>query len=145
MRCIRHLIETATAPGIGLVDLTPELRERVSGSGVRNGFITVTSRHTTTAVTINENEPRLLEDVKSFFGRLAPPSDDYLHNDIHLRECPPDEPENAHAHLLAMLVGSSEVIPIVEGTLDLGTWQSVFLVELDGPRQRTVNLQIIGE
>jgi len=69
----------------------------------------------------------------------------YLHNDIGLRDCLPDEPENAHSHLLAMLVGSSEVIPIVNGDPDLGRWQSVMLVELDGPRERTVSLRLFGE
>jgi len=69
---------------------------------------------------------------------------DLGHNDIHLRDCPPHEPENAHSHLIAMLLGSSEVIPILDGELDLGRWQSVMLVELDGPRQRTVSVRLFG-
>ena len=88
--------------------------------------------------------------------RLAPPSDFYLHNDLHLRQAPADwpggweawaaqEPENAHSHLLSMVLGNSETIPVSKGQLMLGQWQSVLLVELDGPRCRTVGVQVVSE
>lgn len=86
-----------------------------------------------------------MEDVKTFLNRLIPPGDRYLHNDIALRDCPPDEPENAHSHLAAMLLGSSEVIALEEGELVSGQYQSVMLYELDGPRSRKVNVQVYGE
>lgn len=145
MRCLRRHLHISTAPGINLHDLSAEIRALVAGSGIRTGFVTVSSRHTTTALTINENEPRLLADVRTFLGRLVPADASYLHNDIAQRDCPPDEPENAHAHIIAMLMGSSEAIPLVEGELDLGRWQSVLLVELDGSRQRTVAVQVYGD
>mgnify|MGYP000406652863 CR=1 FL=1 len=109
------IIELETGDGISLHDLMPDLRAAVSGSGIKNGFVTVTSQHTTTAICINENEERLVEDVTAFLNRLIPPADHYLHNDIALRDCPADEPENAHSHLAAMLLGSSEVITLIEG------------------------------
>ena len=68
-----------------------------------------------------------------------------MHNDIELRDCPEDEPENAHSHLAAMLLGSSESIPVVDGELQLGNWQSVLFIELDGPRERSITLQLWGE
>jgi secondary thiamine-phosphate synthase enzyme len=68
-----------------------------------------------------------------------------MHNDLHLRDVPPDEPMNAHSHLMAMMLSTSEVIPIVHGQLALGTWQSVLFFELDGPRKRSVFVQISGE
>lgn len=139
------LIELETGDGIALHDLTTDLSDAISESGIKNGFVTVTSRHTTTAITINENEERLLEDVKTFLTRLIPPADKYLHNDIAMRDCPPDEPENAHSHLAVMLLGSSEVIPLTDGDLVLGQYQSVMLCELDGPRRRQVSLRIYGE
>ncbi|WP_133512083.1 secondary thiamine-phosphate synthase enzyme YjbQ [Candidatus Thiosymbion oneisti] len=142
---IHRILTIPTDPGVALHDITPQIRSLVADSGMVCGFLTVTSRHTTTAITINEHEERLLEDIRRFFTRLVPPGEAYLHNDIELRDCPLDEPENAHSHLLAMLVGSSEVIPIVAGDLDLGDWQSVMLVELDGPRERTVGLRLFGE
>lgn len=123
----------------------PSIKDAIANSGIKNGFVTVTSQHTTTAIAINENEERLVEDVKTFLTRLIPPDDRYLHNDIALRDCPPDEPENAHSHLAAMLLGSSEVIALAEGELQLGQYQSVMLYELDGPRQRQVNVQVYGE
>ena len=123
----------------------PGIKNTVAKSGIKNGFVTVTSQHTTTAIAINENEERLEEDVKTFLNRLIPPADKYLHNDIALRDCPADEPENAHSHLAAMLLGSSEVIAVAEGEMLLGQYQSVMLYELDGPRTRKVNVQVYGE
>jgi secondary thiamine-phosphate synthase enzyme len=139
------IIEITTGTGIALHDITAEINNCVSQSGITEGFVTVTSQHTTTALSINENEQRLVSDVKDFLHRLIPPDDKYLHNDIEARDCPPDEPENAHAHLAAMLLGSSEVIHISQGDLVLGQWQSVMLYELDGPRNRKVSVQVYGE
>ena len=145
MKIISSFIEMETGKGIALHDLMPSIKDAIANSGIKNGFVTVTSQHTTTAIAINENEERLVEDVKRFLNRLIPPNDRYLHNDIALRDCPPDEPENAHSHLAAMLLGSSEVIALVEGQLQLGQYQAVMLYELDGPRKRKVNVQVYGE
>ena len=145
MKHVSSFIETDTGEGIALHDLMPGIKDAVAKSGINNGFVTVSSQHTTTAITINENEQRLVEDVKAFLNRLIPPGDQYLHNDIALRDCPPDEPENAHSHLAAMLLGSSEVVALVAGALVLGQYQSVMLIELDGPRRRKVNVQVYGE
>ena len=145
MKIISSFIELDTGAGISLHDIMPAIKEAVARSGLNNGFVTVTSQHTTTAIAINEYEERLLDDVKTFLTRLIPPDDRYLHNDIALRDCPEDEPENAHSHLAAMLLGSSEVIALAEGELVLGQYQSVMLYELDGPRKRKVSIQVYGE
>ncbi|MGB5275768.1 MAG: secondary thiamine-phosphate synthase enzyme YjbQ [Gammaproteobacteria bacterium] len=145
MEIISSYIELDTGEGISLHDIVPDIKQAVAKSVIKNGFVTVTSQHTTTAIVINENEERLLEDVKKFLTRLIPPNDRYLHNDIALRDCPEDEPENAHSHLAAMLLGSSEVIALAEGELVLGQYQSVMLYELDGPRKRRVSVQVYGE
>lgn len=123
----------------------PDLKKTIARSGIRNGFVTITSQHTTTAIAINEHEARLIEDIKAFLTRLIPPRNRYLHNDITLRDCPPDEPENAHSHLAAMLLGSSEVVTLADGEMVLGQYQSVMLYELDGPRTRRVSVQVYGE
>ena len=118
----------------------------MTGPRTRSGrFVTITSQHTTTAIAINEHEARLIEDIKAFLTRLIPPRDRYLHNDIALRDCPPDEPENAHSHLATMLLGSSEVVTLADGEMVLGQYQSVMLYELDGPRTRRVSVQVYGE
>ncbi|MEL6456798.1 MAG: secondary thiamine-phosphate synthase enzyme YjbQ [Cyanobacteria bacterium J06636_27] len=145
MPIFNKIIEIETIEGINIHNITPQVEAIISSTEIKNGQILVFSRHTTTALAINENESRLLEDVKVFLQKLAPSSDKYLHNDLHLRgDIPPDEPMNAHSHLMAMMLSNSEIIPIVEGKLALGTYQSVLFFELDGARKRTVFCQISG-
>lgn len=145
MPIINKLIEVETSQGINIYNITSQLEEIISSALIQNGQVLVFSRHTTTALAINENEERLLEDVKVFLKKLAPESEVYLHNNLHLRDVPPDEPQNAHSHLMAMMLSTSEVIPIVDKKLALGTYQSVLFFELDGPRKRTVFCQISGD
>lgn len=145
MKCINELIELETESGIGIYNITPKIQALIDVNSMNGGRAIIFSRHTTTALAINEYEERLLEDVKVHLKKLAPETETYLHNDLHLRDVPEDEPENAHSHLMAMMLSTSEIIPIVEGKLALGTWQSVLFFELDGPRKRTVLVQIVGE
>ncbi|MDH5471856.1 MAG: secondary thiamine-phosphate synthase enzyme YjbQ [Gammaproteobacteria bacterium] len=145
MKIINHDLEINTRQGFSLFDVTMKIRQWLKDNQAVNGNISITSQHTTTAVVINEFESRLLEDIKTFFLKLAPENSQYLHNDIELRDCPADEPENAHSHLIAMMMGSSESIPVIDGDLKLGQYQSVILVELDGPRQRKLAIQFMGE
>jgi secondary thiamine-phosphate synthase enzyme len=137
-------ITLQTDKGIQIYNLTESLNEEIVKSGMTEGIVNVIARHTTTALAINEAEPRLLEDLHTFFAELAPPDRYYKHNDIHLRTSTSDEPENAHSHILAMLLSSNESIPLVAGKLLLGQWQSVLFFELDGPRQRKIGVQMIG-
>jgi len=145
MKIRHHHLTLQTGEGIHVQDLTPRIQQLVDEAGIAEGLAVVHSRHTTCALTVNENEPRLLEDIRTHFLRLIPPDARYLHNDIQLRDCPPDEPENAHAHLVAMMLGNGETLAIHDGRLDLGRWQSLLLVELDGPRERTLAVQLLGE
>ena len=145
MTSFHHLIEIDTGAGLSVHDITRELGELVQCSGVQEGMLVVTSLHTTLALSVNENEARLLDDIRDTFLRLVPPDAAYRHNDIHLRDCPPDEPENAHAHLVAMMLGNSETLAVHQGRPVLGRWQSLLAVELDGPRRRRLAVQILGE
>ncbi|MEH2237797.1 secondary thiamine-phosphate synthase enzyme YjbQ [Nostoc sp.] len=145
MPIINKLIEIETEPKINIHHITPQIQDLLASTSIKNGQVLVFSRHTTTALAINENEVRLLEDIKVFLQKLAPESGCYLHNDLHLRDVPENEPINAHSHLMAMMLTTSEIIPVVDGKLALGTWQSVLFFELDGPRKRTVFIQISGE
>lgn len=144
MQIINQTIEIETAAGINIYDITPQINQILAETQVKNGQIIVFVKHTTTAVAINEYEVRLLEDIKSHFARLAPHDIKYLHNDLHLRNVPPDEPRNAHSHLVAMMLNNSETIPIVESKLALGTYQSVLFFELDGARRRKILVQVTG-
>lgn len=146
MRILHQLLELETELGIEVYNVTPHIQAFLNATGVQNGQILVFSRHTTTAIAVNEYEPRLLEDIKVYLRKLAPEADKYLHNDLHLREnIPENEPMNAHSHLMAMTLSTSEIVPVVQGKLALGTYQSILFFELDGPRQRTLFVQVSGE
>ena len=144
MEIFSRILTVDTKENMEVVDVTPLIRESIKETGLTDGLVTISSRHTTTALFINEYEQRLVHDIKEFFQQLVPAHNKYLHNDIHLRDCPPDEPENAHSHIISMLLSSSEAIPVVDGALALGQWQSVMFAELDGPRSRTLNIQLFG-
>ena len=129
------------------MDITQQVRDCVTDSGVTSGFVVVFSKHTTAAVKLNENEPLLLEDMKKVLERLSPRHGDYKHNDFSIRtvNMNPDECPNGHAHCQHLLLGTSETIPIVEGAMRFGTYQSIFLIELDHPRPREVVVQVLGQ
>ena len=141
--CIK--METTKAPEF--VDITEGICRYVKDSEVQNGFAVVYSKHTTAAIRINENEPLLLNDMTEFLEKVASRNGHYQHNDFSIRtvNMTEDECPNGHAHCQHLLLGTSENIPIVNGQLQLGTWQRVFLIELDMPRPREVLVQILGE
>ena len=145
MKIYSEILNLETQENFEILNLTSKIKSIISASGIKNGIATISSRHTTTALFVNEFEERLLEDIKQFLKDLIPSARQYFHNDIHLRDCPPDEPENAHSHLMAMFLNNSEVIPVVDGELTTGQWQSIMLAELDGPRKRSVQVQVFGE
>ncbi len=144
MTIINRTITLETQSGINIHKITQKVQEILTASLIKNGQVIVFVRHTTTALAINEYEVRLLQDIKNYLQKLAPATDRYLHNDLHLRDVPPDEPENAHSHLMAMMLNNSETIPIVNGELALGTYQSILFIELDGSRRRNILVQITG-
>lgn len=120
--------EVETTGATEAVDVTDRVAERVPAG--HDGTVTVFCRHTTAGVVINEAERRLLADVETFLDGLV--SDDgWRHDEID---------DNADAHLRALLLGPSATVPVSDGDLDLGRWQSVLLVECDGPRTRTVDV-----
>lgn len=123
------------------IDLTSQLVDRVVQSGIFNGLLVVSSLHTTASLIVNEHEPELLKDLDGFLARLAPDSNGYAHNEV---PCGPGEQPNGHAHCQALVLHASVTIPIIEGTLALGRYQRVFLVELDCARPREVTVTILG-
>jgi secondary thiamine-phosphate synthase enzyme len=140
MRIHRTTLELRTEKPIEIIDITREAEDAVAASGLQDGLLTLVSRHTTACLNINEREELLLEDIETFLKRLAPRDGNYLHN---LQ--PVDGRDNAHSHLLGLFMNTTETIPFSEGKLMLGRWQSIFFVELDGPRpERTVLMQATG-
>ena len=138
-------LNISTGKSFEVCDITENICAVVKESNVLEGIINITSLHTTCALSVNENEERLFEDIRSFFLTLASPEAPYKHNDLHLRiNIPPDEPENAHSHLIAMTLGNSETVMVHNGGLVLGRYQSILLLEMDGPRERTLAVQVLG-
>ena len=128
------------------VDITQDLREEVRRSGLHIGRIHLQSLHTTVGLAVNENEPLLLRDFQSLLERLAPSGAGYEHDDFARRfDIALDEPVNGHAHCRQLLLTGFATLLVEDGELVLGRWQSVFAVELDGPRQRQLALQLDGE
>ncbi|NJE29668.1 YjbQ family protein [Thermococcus sp. 18S1] len=127
-------IEVPTGERFQIVDITPEVQRLVYRSGVKHGIAVVFVRHTTTGLMINEAEGGLLRDIKARMKELVPEDAGYAHDRID---------SNAHAHLRATLFLNPEVVVPIDGAeLQLGTWQRILFIELDGPRRRKVQVMV---
>jgi secondary thiamine-phosphate synthase enzyme len=141
MKILRHRIELPTTAPIQIIDVTAQVRDWLAGSGIKDGLLTVSSLHTTARININEREAKLEGDMITFLKRFVPRDGDYGHN-----LDPIDGRDNAHSHLIGLLMNSSETIPVAAGKMVLGEWQSIFFIELDGPRDRRgIELQLLGQ
>ena len=144
--CRHTAIRIRTDRPTQFVDLTSDLEAFVAASGIQSGLLNVQSLHTTAAIVVNEHEPLLLGDMAGLLERLAPIDAVYRHDNITLRtvNCVIGEPPNGHSHCRALLLAAATTLNVVDGHLQLGRWQRVFLVELDGPRTRDVSLLALG-
>jgi secondary thiamine-phosphate synthase enzyme len=128
------------------VDITGRLREEINRAGLRTGRIHLQSLHTTVGLAVNENEPLLLRDFEGMLERVAPLGATYEHDDFTRRvDIALDEPVNGHAHCRQLLLTAFATLLVEDGDLVLGRWQSVFAVELDGPRHRQLAIQLEGD
>lgn len=117
-----------------IIDITSNVNELID---IDEGIVSIFSRHSTSAIVVNENESGLLADLEFMLNNLVSDKFSYQHDRID---------NNAKSHLKSFLLSSSECLPIKNSKLDLGTWQSVFFIELDGPRRnRTITLTMVGE
>lgn len=117
-----------------IIDITSKINEEID---IKEGIVNIFSKHSTSAIAVNENEAGLLADFELILKDLISDKYSWQHDLID---------NNAKSHLKSFLLSCSETIPISNGKLDLGTWQSVFFIELDGPRKnRTVNLTFISD
>jgi secondary thiamine-phosphate synthase enzyme len=124
----------STKGEMDFIDLTEKVHETVSQSGIKNGLVHVFAPHATGILILTENEYSLLIDIKTFLEEIIPKHGTYRH------------PSNAHAHLRSILLPPDKTIPVVDGHIEFGTWQSLVFVETDvHPRRRTVIIQVIGE
>lgn len=146
MKLCREVLRLRAEFAPQFMDITSSVIAVVEASQVQEGSVTVFSRHTTAAVKINENEPLLLLDMAQFLEEFAPRDAEYRHNDFEIRtdNMTEDECPNGHSHCQHLMLSASETIPIVEGKAVLGRWQSVFVIELDRPRDREIVIQVQG-
>ena len=129
-----HFLKINTNKHFEIIDITSKVNELID---IDEGIISIFSKHSTSAIVVNENESGLLKDFELTLDNLITDKFSYSHDRID---------NNARSHLKSFMLSSSECLPIKNGKLDLGTWQSVFFVELDGPRRsRTVTLTMVGE
>ena len=141
-----HRIDFTSTHSTEFVDITDRIRDQVRASGLRNGRVHLQSLHTTVGLAVNENELLLLRDFEGLLSRLAPAGAGYEHDDFTRRlDITLDEPVNGHAHCRQLLLSAFATLLVEDGSLVLGRWQSVFAVELDGPRARQLAVQLEGE
>ncbi len=119
-----------------VVDLTQQVMSATRESGIRNGILVLQLPHATAALAMNEGEEGLKQDILEKLDDLIPVRGRYQHDRIDT---------NAHAHLKSVLLGSSVVLPVVDGSIVRGTWQNILVVEQDGPRKRRLALFLMGE
>lgn len=138
MKSFRKVLILNTANRREYINITPQVEDCVSASGVREGLCLVNSMHITSSVFINDDERGLHNDFELWLEKLAPekPHSQYRHNGFE---------DNADAHLKRQLMGREVVVAITNGRLDFGTWEQIFYGEYDGMRDKRVLIKIIGE
>ncbi|EKE19613.1 MAG: hypothetical protein ACD_8C00133G0012 [uncultured bacterium] len=141
----KQIIEVESKNQIEFFDITERVQDIIESSSVREGNVVVFAPHTTMGVTINHNEPMLLQDFMRVLYRLAPMDDRYSHDLFEIRKISKsDGRSNGHSHCKSFLMGVSQTIPVEKGKLLLNNGQSIFLVEFDGSRKRDVVIQVMG-
>ena len=119
---------------IEFIDLSSQIQKEVTLSGIKNGFVHVFAPHATGVLILTENDGALLNDIKTLFEELAPKHKEHEH------------PSNAHSHLRSILFPPDKTLPVIDGEVAFGTWQSLLFVETDVyPRKRTIIIQVLGE
>src|SRR4051812_3706009 len=135
------MLPVQTEERVELIDATDRVISLVAASGIREGLVSLWSMHTTFAVFMNESQQALHADIKRLLEQIVDRDADWKHNDPDHSDC---DRFNADAHLRAMLLGHSLSLQVSGGALVLGQWQRVLVAELDGPRARTLRVQVLG-
>jgi secondary thiamine-phosphate synthase enzyme len=128
-------IRISTKFRMELVDITGSIEDVVQKNAIGNGLCVIHSLHSTTAVIVNEHEAGLMKDIVRKVQEDFQKGDGWLHDKVD---------DNADAHLASSFIGPTRIFPIRDGKLIRGTWQNIFLLELDGPRNRRVTVQVMG-
>jgi len=137
----QRVMDWITTDRMELINITDRINEIVRKSGISEGIVHLQSLHTTTAIFMNEWQDALLRDVKAFFNQVVTTDRYYWHNDPEFSDC---ERKNADAHMRGMMMGQTLCLQVRNSAVLLGTWQSIMLAEFDGPRSRSVAVQVSG-
>jgi len=135
MKTFLKEVSIRTGGRVEFRDIMREVEEAVRESGIKSGVAIIFTPHTTTGIFMNEDESGLKRDLEKVLERLIPERGGYMHDEVDY---------NAYAHLRSILLGASLIVPVENGGLMLGTWQSIFLAEFDGPRSRRVYVRVMG-
>jgi secondary thiamine-phosphate synthase enzyme len=130
------MIEIDTRKPVDAVDITAHVEKDLLESGIESGTCLVYTLHTTTGLTVNEADAALMTDILNLLEKIAPEGAGYRHD--HGKG-------NAHAHLRAILLGNSVIIPVEQNRLALGAWQRILFFELDGPRRRRICVKVVPD
>jgi secondary thiamine-phosphate synthase enzyme len=136
MQILSEILELKTSNRVEIADITRNVDAAIAECGLKKGLVNIYSKHSTSAIFINENEAGLVEDYVELIEKLVPTGDNYRHDRID---------NNADSHLRSFIIGNNETVPFENGSMNLGTWQSVFFLEMDGPRNRRITITIMGE
>jgi secondary thiamine-phosphate synthase enzyme len=140
-KVFNRIIDWITNDRTQLLNITDRINEVVRKSGIRDGLVHLQSLHTTSAVFLNEWQDALLDDVKTFLEQIVLREQYYRHNDPEHSDC---ERQNADSHLRGLLMGQTLCLQVRNATVLLGTWQSIIFAEFDGPRSRSLAVQVCG-
>lgn len=141
LRVISETFRIVTDKRLELYDVTAKVADLLKRHDIKEGFVLLSSLHTTLALFVNEWQAALLHDVKVMLDKVVNPKDTWRHNDPRFSDC---DRHNAHSHLQATLLGHALSLPVSAGRLVLGQFQSIIAAELDGPRSRDLAVQIVG-
>jgi len=136
MEIEKFVLNKGSNKKVEIIDMTQDINDILIKSKIKDGVINIFAKHSTAGIVINENESGLVKDFQNALESLIPENNNYLHDRID---------NNADSHIRSFFIGSSETIPVENSHLSLGTWQSVFFVELDGPRNRKFVITVMGK
>lgn len=136
MEIMKYQLNKNSSKRVEIIDITKDINDILRNCKINEGIINIFAVHSTAGIVVNENESRLINDFKNSLERIIPEKNNYGHDQID---------NNADSHIRAFFIGSSETIPFSGNSLNLGTWQSVFFVELDGPRNRKFIVTVMGK
>ena len=146
MKILNKTIEIQTKEPLDFIDITDKVKNFIKESQIKNGLVNIQILHTTVGLIVNENEPLLINDFKNALRRIAPHNLKYQHDNLNKRKvnlCP-EECINGHSHCKAIYLLVNATLNLIKGKIQLGQWQRILFVELDRPKKRKVQIQIVG-